>query len=91
MKNKFTIEEWFTLLEPEIRDKALANRKAFGGDPTPLFHRLDVALSGAFYWASTPEGHDFWQRLFDAAFNETRKPATNRGTIDCTIREGEER
>lgn len=85
MKNKFTIEEWFTLLEPEIRDKALANRKAFGGDPTPLFHGLDVALSGAFHWASTPEGHDFWHRIHVATATETRKPATNRGMIDCTI------
>jgi hypothetical protein len=90
MKNSFTIEEWLTLLEPGIRDKARANWKAQTGRrirEEEQYGSFAAALSAAFFWSQTPEGHNFWYSIHEDPLMETRKPATNRGMIDCTIGE----
>jgi hypothetical protein len=92
MKNKFTIEEWLTLLEPGVQDKALAYRrkqmqKMANGTSSYQSRSLAEALGMAFIWDRTPERHAFWERVRDNALKETRKPANNRGMIDCTIQE----
>ncbi len=89
MEDRFTIEEWFTLLEPGIREKAMARRGAYrGSDRETSYHEsLAKALGSAFVWSETPEKHNYWKKVRDNAIKETRKPATNRGMIDCTIGE----
>ena len=89
MEDMFTAEEWFTLLEPEVRAKATVNRQQYTEDTESTYGALANALHGSFIWARTTEGHEFWFQVYVSAQIETRKPATNRGMIDCTIREGE--
>lgn len=87
MNDRFTIEEWLTLLEPGIREKAKAHMKIYWTDRSPRAESLSNALGKAFVWDRTPEGRAFWEKLRDKALMETRTPATNRGMIDCTIGE----
>ena len=57
MKEK-TIIEWFNLLPPVLRKLALENIKKGNGEI--IENSLRFALSGAFNWEKTPQGHSFW-------------------------------
>lgn len=58
---KYTIKQWFSLLPPDIRERAIANTKK------AMLRFLDSsfseAIKGAFIWESSPEGHEYWQEI----------------------------
>lgn len=58
MENK-TAYEWFNLLKPEVRDKAIANAIK-GNGIKEKFESISKALGGTFVWNKTPEGHKYW-------------------------------
>lgn len=94
MKKTYPIREWIKLLKPDIRAKLLAGIQAQRGTRTtewldwelPSLHK---AIDYAFTWNSTPEGHDFWSRLYDKAARDKRTPDGLRKDVDCTIPEDE--
>ncbi len=65
-----TIREHFEQLDEPYRTQAIENA---GGVGTLLHEdRLHVqelsiidALMGGFLWASTPQGHEYWNELYD--------------------------
>lgn len=60
-----TIREWFEELEEPYRTQAISNSKKFNPGGLDLQDRsLSDALTSAFLWESTPEGHDYWHSLF---------------------------
>jgi hypothetical protein len=86
LDDKYTMREWFTLLEPDVRRKLIENMRRQG-----KLHRLNTinssfgdALSCSMSWNSSPEGADYWYRQRCAADENTKKP---RQDIDCTIPE----
>ena len=74
-----TIREWIDTLPSTVRDRALANTVAMekkDGDDilTRLEPSLYHALSGAFYWEHTPEGHNYWSAFANAAKMQSTAP-----------------
>lgn len=55
-----TIKEWFEYLPNDIKRKALNN---FDGNEDEILTSLSDAIDGAFNWASTSEGHDYWRSI----------------------------
>ena len=58
-----TVKELLNYLEPEYREKALRNAENHG-----VLHVHFYAISDAvnsFGWSSTPEGHLYWESLFE--------------------------
>ena len=65
---KHTAEWWFYQADwpKEVKEKAIKNTK--GGD---RIHRsLKDALNRAFLWQKRPEGHDFWEEIYDSLPDE---------------------
>lgn len=91
MKKTYLIREWLTLLEPGVRDLALANLenprcKHPAYKPDRLADCLREALNYAFTWCKTEQGHDYWSELYHAAGKDNRRPRVFTG-IDCTLPE----
>lgn len=63
---KKTVSEWLSLIaDPTIRGRAIANFKAgpyFEGD----CNNVNAAISSAFWWVDSPEGHDYWEEISDS-------------------------
>lgn len=60
---KRTRRGWLETIDcPKTRDAAPRHMAGDFGEPGPrdLVSSLHQALSGAFAWSATPEGHDFW-------------------------------
>lgn len=57
MKNT---QEWFSLLKEEHKDKALKNMK----NPQTDHYSLAGAISNGFVWEDTPEGKDYWNKVY---------------------------
>lgn len=51
--------EWFKKLPPGYRERAI--KRTVWNDPKDS---LENALIGAFGWALTKEGHNFWSDLY---------------------------
>jgi hypothetical protein len=60
-----TIQEWLNELPEDVRDKAIANTDKDLLEIN-LYNRLSHALEGAFVWALTPEGWDYWDKIHDS-------------------------
>ena len=66
-----TIEEWLQELPVEYRDKALANLR-----PTNRYlrgHILSAAICEAFYWRESPEGSDFWGKVYNQILEQEQQ------------------
>lgn len=71
-----TIKDWLSEMEEPNRSKALKNRKAElikdntteeetlknFGEARNLTH----AIMSGFTWEDTPEGHDYWDSIYDS-------------------------
>lgn len=57
-----TIKEWFNDLPEDVREKALRNTDDLRLESTEL--SLKSALIGAFAWEDTPEGGDYWGKIY---------------------------
>lgn len=59
-----TTEEWLNELPAEAASKALENT------PKLLLNvpeeSLKSAILGAFAWYKSPEGHNYWQEIYDS-------------------------
>ena len=70
-----TLGEWLEELPVEVRVKAIVNTWAQDGTQEVLDvpeSDLYNALSGAFKWDETPEGHEYWSALAHAAKLQSR-------------------
>ena len=60
-----TIKEWFEQLPPDVRENAIANTAKH------VLHQpadsLFMAINNAFVWADTPQGHEYWQAIYNGA------------------------
>lgn len=66
MENK-TIEEWLLGLPPGYSNRALENAKNHPRyDVTGKTNAMADAINRAFSWAKTPEGDQFWNKIFMA-------------------------
>jgi hypothetical protein len=55
-----TTQEWFNLLKDDHKDKALKNMK----NAKTEHYSLAGAISNGFTWEETPEGKDYWNKVF---------------------------
>jgi len=80
MKNK-TIKEWFEdELPADIAEMAICNAEIYNCGTYVLDTQeatLKNALSSAFLWQETPQGHAFWQEVHDGNCGYAPK------AIDC--------
>jgi hypothetical protein len=60
-----TTREWYNELPNDIKIKALANTKWTTIDSSAA--SLSEALCTAFVWSDTPEGMDYWSKVYDKA------------------------
>lgn len=59
-----TVKDQLLKLPADIAEKALINARS-----TAIFIESDSicdALLCAFYWDQTPQGHDYWEAIFNA-------------------------
>lgn len=61
---QYTVEQWFSLLQPDIREKAIANTKEYYSNAqlrliTPE-SSLQDAIYGSFAFYKTEEGTQYW-------------------------------
>ena len=61
-----SVKEWLEELPEEIRDKAISNTKAALLEENAKDDSLKGAIAGAFIWGETPEGHKYWQEIFES-------------------------
>jgi len=61
--------EYFETLPDWYREKALNNAETYGTGHV-IYEDLEDALISAFWWEDTPEGHYFWQDLYELIENE---------------------
>jgi hypothetical protein len=58
---KKTAREWFNTLPVDVCERAIRNC------PEPfldnIFRECNHAISSCFCWDSTPEGHDYWEKI----------------------------
>lgn len=59
-----TINEWLNELEEPYRTQAI-NNSFYNINKTEKAKSLSFALSMAFIWDKTNEGHDYWEKLND--------------------------
>lgn len=58
---EYTVEQWFSLLPPDIRQKAIAYTSVWRFErKEPTFHD---ALSGSFLWHESIEGFEYWAEI----------------------------
>lgn len=58
---EYTVEQWFSLLPPDIREKAISYTSEYRlATKEPTF---EDALSGSFLYNESPEGLDFWGEI----------------------------
>jgi len=55
-----TIKEWLETMDLETATKAFSNLDV---DCQSIHLSFHSALSAAFTWADTPQGHDFWMNI----------------------------
>jgi len=71
-----TIEEWLQTLPVEYRDKALANLKL---KKSYLRRRtLSMAILGAFLWSESPEGFDFWRKVYNQILEQEQQSVSTK-------------
>ena len=62
-----TRETWFNMLKKEYRTKAFENIKRDRSDFEVALEEKEPsmrdAIAGAFYWAKSPEGHNYWTNI----------------------------
>lgn len=70
---KYTIREWFEVLPDDIRELAIENaaKDSIIDIQKDSFHD---ALSSAFIFASTKQGHNYWMEIAEKYHNEKIKP-----------------
>jgi hypothetical protein len=64
-----TAIEYFKMLPEFYAEKAIANAK-YVDTGHIIYADLEDALISAFFWTNTPEGHYFWQDLYELIENE---------------------
>lgn len=63
MSNEKTIKQWLSELPDGYRERALANMYAEAGDIYKA--SMGGAILGFREWYETPQGHDFWNAVYD--------------------------
>lgn len=58
---EYTVEQWFKLLPPEIREKAISYTSGYRLERKEP--NLEDALSGSFLYHESPEGVYFWSSV----------------------------
>ena len=66
---KKTVTEWFAQLPKEFREKAIKN-KINKGDA----ESLKDALVKGFVWGDSPEGHEYWGRVYEMVITDALPP-----------------
>ena len=61
-----TVKEWLETLDEPYRSQALENLNMNIEYADILEPSLADALSGAFTWKGTPQGHDYWSKLVNS-------------------------
>lgn len=65
-----TILNWLETLPSPIRERAIENcRVSFNGDTTVVKKSVGDALVAAFSWENSPEGLDYWNRIYEGLLN----------------------
>lgn len=64
-----TTQKTLAELPEPYRSQALANVNKGFENYTHDITDLDSALLSAFYWEKTPEGYDYWAKVYDAAYD----------------------
>lgn len=80
-KSNKTLIQWmeFYGIDAEIVEKAKIAIEARGARPG--FYRFSsTALSCAFLWSDTVEGHDYWKGVYDLLI-EAEKPVRRRARV----------
>jgi hypothetical protein len=63
-----TAREWFKELPDDIEKMAVENAEKCPDGiiiDDRIFEDLSDAIEGSFTWIETPQGHDFWQNVYD--------------------------
>lgn len=56
------VKEWFNDLEEPYKKQALEN--TVEKSLKIIAESMTEALSSAFYWTDSPQGHDYWSNIF---------------------------
>ncbi len=66
---KFTASYWFSRVEKKkLRDQLLHNLSHHGIDASREYESLEEAVECSFYWKSTKEGDDYWQKKHERGY-----------------------
>lgn len=65
-----TALEWFNELPEPYRTQAIENTKEAMIDLKDK--KISGALRGAFIWELSPQGHDYWQELYETLLSENK-------------------
>jgi hypothetical protein len=60
------VKNWLTQLQEPERSKAINNTIC----PDVYAVCLAEAIAGAFNWENTPEGHEYWEAIFQKYLEE---------------------
>ena len=60
---QYTVEQWFKLLPPDIRKKAISYANEQNHNLKRLVTTMYDALIGGFYWHKTKEGIMYWDEI----------------------------
>jgi hypothetical protein len=69
MENSKTIREWFDLLRPDIREKALENAVSEQQNLSETLPTLKKAILGSFIFDYSPQGNDYWWDIYQSINN----------------------
>jgi hypothetical protein len=61
-----TVKQWLEELPEEIRDQAISNTKPTLLEQDAIAESLREAISGAFIWDDSPQGHKYWEEVFNS-------------------------
>lgn len=59
-----TARQWFQCLRPDLREKAIKYTKTQNYKPRGKFSLFSKALIWSFFWNKTPEGDNFWSKIY---------------------------
>lgn len=63
------VREWFEQTLPkEIAEKAIENTITLNSNPKTLYDKEEsfrYSLATSFMWSETPEGHEYWSKIYD--------------------------
>jgi hypothetical protein len=80
-----TTKEWIDTLPQDIKEMAYSHTDNFS--TKLLKSTLSEAISGAFLWDGTDEGHEFWHLVSEGKFDQARELLPKREALKDVIRQ----